>query len=176
MIAVRSNAVPPQTFPSASACATARQDAVGPARVSRSIRVDVVDRFDRGAVIVETGGRIRFSDCFAQAVLDRGDGLVEFGGLLRATHADETVRLLALVADATATSRGECVAAGGPLRISRRKGAGDYQLIVSPLLFSEPQSDAPEVLRSSSSPILNAALRQSSTSPNYTDRRLQRRG
>lgn len=46
MIAVRSNAVPPQTFSSASACATARQNAVGPARVSRSIRVGVVDRFD----------------------------------------------------------------------------------------------------------------------------------
>ena len=118
------------------ACAMALQNALGAAAASNRILADVVDRFDRGALIVEAGGQIRFANRAAQAVLDRGDGLVAFSGRLEARSSTETTRLLALVADATTTSLGEGIAAGGPLRITRQRDGGDHKLIVSPMMVT----------------------------------------
>lgn len=122
-------------------CAMALQNSLGAAEAKNRILAQVVDRFQRGAVIVEADGRIRFANRAARAVLDRGDGLVAFGGRLHARTGAETSRLFALVADATSTDIGQDIDSGHPLRISRQGSDGDYKLVISPLMLPEPASD-----------------------------------
>lgn len=102
-------------------------------RATGILLADIVDRFDRGAVMVDAAGRIRFANRMARAIFERGDGIVATGERLAARSARETIMLLKRISEAAATSARMGIASSGPLRISRQDGARDYAVVVSPL-------------------------------------------
>lgn len=113
--------------------AIAIQNSLAAARATGMLLTQVIDCFDRGAIICERDGRPRLINRLAREILDRDDGLSSFGGRLRASRADKSAELARLIRDCAATSAGEGAESGGVMPLPRRSGAQDYALIVSPL-------------------------------------------
>ena len=113
--------------------AVAMRFALASAKATGALLSEIVDRFDRGAFVVDAGGGVRLTNRLARAILERGDGLMVQDGRLRTASPQETADLLRLVAAAAVTSAGDGEDAGGPVPISRPGSARSYVAIVSPL-------------------------------------------
>lgn len=116
--------------------AVAIQFALDSANATGALLADVIDRFDRGAVVVDASGHARFVNKLARLILDRCDGLELVANRLGAIDAAEARSLLALIRDAAETSAGAGTEAGGVLAISRSEGRRSYAVTVSPLSTS----------------------------------------
>lgn len=113
--------------------AAAIQHALADARMVGAVLADVLDKFDRGAIVTDKCARIMFANRKAHAILDRRDGLVTTNDRLAAWRGRDTTALLKLVAGCAATSAGVGCDAGGALRLPRRSGGRDYAVLVTPL-------------------------------------------
>jgi DNA-binding CsgD family transcriptional regulator len=116
--------------------AVALQFALESANAAGALLADVIDRFDRGAILVDATGRPRLINKLGRAVLDRGDGLVLRANRLGASDPAQSSALLELIREAAITSAGEGMEAGGMLAIDRSEGRRSYAVTVSPLSTS----------------------------------------
>jgi DNA-binding CsgD family transcriptional regulator/PAS domain-containing protein len=94
---------------------------------------DLVDRFDRAAIVCNADGGIRFANGSALAILRRADGLLNWSNRIGAVIPHDEAQLRQLISEAASTSAREGVEPGGALRIARRDDGGDYPVIVSPM-------------------------------------------
>lgn len=113
--------------------AMALRYALAAANATKALLGDIIDRFDRRAIVVDAKGTPRFVNRLARAILELEDGLVTSGERIAAAVPSETRELRRLVAECASTSAGEGLAAGGTLRISRSGNSRDYVVVVSPL-------------------------------------------
>jgi DNA-binding CsgD family transcriptional regulator/PAS domain-containing protein len=90
------------------------------------------DALGNGLVLVGPKGKIAFMNRAAAAIVEKQDGLIARGGQLTAEIRCESNQLEKLVREATSTSVGRGLSAGGALLISRRQGP-PLQLLISPV-------------------------------------------
>lgn len=118
-----------------------------------------LDALAFGAVVCEAGGRVRFANAAAEQMARSGTGLVlrDAGGGISAAHAEESVELALLVADA---ARG---GAGGGMAVTDEAG-GIILVLVAPLprrFIDQPW-------------LVLVTLRPATASPTVSDRTLAR--
>lgn len=113
--------------------AVAIQHSLAAARATGMLLAEVIDCFDRGAIVCDRDGRPRLVNRLAREILERGDGLALFGGRLRPTRSGQSAELLRLIGECAATSAGAGTGSGGLMALARRGGARNYALVVSPL-------------------------------------------
>jgi DNA-binding CsgD family transcriptional regulator/PAS domain-containing protein len=98
----------------------------------------VLDKLNRGVLLIDAAGRVRFMNRAAHAMLARRSGFVLQGGRFGFRGGDsnaEFVRFLAIGSDSGGSS-------SLVLRIDGPRQQGSYRVLVSPLARNEP--DAPE--------------------------------
>ncbi len=117
--------------------AMALQNAMSGAGASLDLLSEVADRFDRGALVADQVGQVRYANRAARELIGRGDGIVLSNGAVHCVRPAETARLLSLIAHAAATSAGDGLEPGGALRVTRSHEGSHYAVIVSPLMAAE---------------------------------------
>lgn len=113
--------------------AVAVQFALEAASATGALLADIIDRFDRGAIVVDARGRPQFVNKLARTILDRDDGLRIIAERLCTSDPKQTRQLYHLVAEAASTSVGAGTEAGGVLAIARSDDRRSYAVTVSPL-------------------------------------------
>ena len=93
---------------------------------------DLLDNRHLGVLHVDRRGRVVAGNAHALAVLRRGDGLFDEGGVLRASPAADDDRLQRLVGRAL-PGPGSGTPAGGSMTVRRGSGGGPLGLHVSPV-------------------------------------------
>jgi DNA-binding CsgD family transcriptional regulator len=91
-------------------------------------------------------GQVTFMNAAAATLVSRRDGILIDGRELRASAAADTGRLRALIAQASATTNGEALHAGGTLVIQRPSGRRPLLAVISPLSRTQradPRATAP---------------------------------
>jgi DNA-binding CsgD family transcriptional regulator len=96
----------------------------------------ILDRLDRGVVLLDAGGRVLDANASAVQVLEAGDGLAVRGGRLAFTDGDLDARLAGLIAPRRGPGLPEpgAEAAGPTTTVAaqvRRNGGASYRVVVS---------------------------------------------
>jgi DNA-binding CsgD family transcriptional regulator/PAS domain-containing protein len=93
----------------------------------------VVQMSFQAVVLVDCAGRVTFMNEAATRLTAMRDGLTVSRGELCAASACDTTRLRSLLVDASRTSCGEGLSAGGTLMLGRPSGRRPFVVLVSPI-------------------------------------------
>jgi len=105
---------------------------------------EVLDRLPFGVVLLDGRGRALLVNHAAKGALDANDGLaLSRDGSVRAHATAVHARLARLMGEACATGRGESVAAGGTLLVTRPSQKRAYAVLVTPLRVSDRRFGEP---------------------------------
>jgi DNA-binding CsgD family transcriptional regulator/PAS domain-containing protein len=102
----------------------------------RLVLAEVMDRLPAGILLLDTSGRVVFSNHSADRILARGDGLGLVRDMLRAEDADADAALQRCIAEVLAAPPGS--KAGGMAIVPRSTAAVPYPISVTQLLPGEP--------------------------------------
>ncbi|MBV8970990.1 MAG: hypothetical protein JO290_01725, partial [Sphingomonadaceae bacterium] len=92
-----------------------------------------LDLLDRGVIVTDGDGRVRFANAAADRLLTRGDGLDATRGRLRARWPHATDRLQAMIGRAAGTADGEDMVAVDALALDRGDGTIPLAVIAEPI-------------------------------------------
>jgi DNA-binding CsgD family transcriptional regulator len=93
----------------------------------------VLDRLERGVVITDAEGKVRFANCAADRLLSRGDTIDATQGRIRGTRPSDSTALLGLVKRAARTAVGADAIATDALAIKRRNDGAPLAIVAEPL-------------------------------------------
>ena len=93
----------------------------------------VLDRLERGVVVTDAEGRVRFANAAADRLLTRGDGIDTTQGRLRAARSRESNALRRLVGRAARTAIGADAVATDALALTRSDEGAPLAVVAEPL-------------------------------------------
>lgn len=94
---------------------------------------DVLERSDKGVLIIDTSGRVVFANAAARAMAQTADGFLLRRDRIEVRNRRADAALQLLLAGATDQLAGTDAPRGGMLRLPRESGKPDYAVAVAPI-------------------------------------------
>jgi DNA-binding CsgD family transcriptional regulator len=92
----------------------------------------LIDRLSIGVISVDAAGRVLRLNRVAEDILRENDGLTAAQGRVAAAKAADTAKLRRLIGEASRTSRGEGLTAGGAMELARPSAKRPLAIMVAP--------------------------------------------